>query len=151
MLDSFSGLSFFFTLSVFSNMYMSCVLCTLCCQFLWIVLLHCPFGILTGHIHVREYRKGKKRTIQRNWQHRVHICIAPSVFPNIYLSCVMCTLCCQFLWSVHFHYPFGIFLTCICPVSCVPYVVREYRRGEKKGQSRETGKIGYTRHRTNKC
>ena len=29
--------------------------------------------------------------------------------------------------------------------------VREYRRGNKKGQSRETGNIVYTRHRTNKC
>ena len=28
--------------------------------------------------------------------------------------------------------------------------VREYPRGNKKGQSRETGNIGYTRHRTNK-
>ena len=29
--------------------------------------------------------------------------------------------------------------------------VREYRRGNTKGQSRETGNIGYTRHRTSKC
>ena len=29
--------------------------------------------------------------------------------------------------------------------------VREYRRGNKKRQSKETGNIGYTRHRTNKC
>ena len=29
--------------------------------------------------------------------------------------------------------------------------VREYRRGNVKGQSRETGNIGYTRHRTNTC
>jgi hypothetical protein len=29
--------------------------------------------------------------------------------------------------------------------------VREYRRGNKQGQSRETGNIGYTRHRANKC
>ena len=29
--------------------------------------------------------------------------------------------------------------------------VREYRRGNEKGQSRETGNIGYTRQRTNKC
>ena len=29
--------------------------------------------------------------------------------------------------------------------------VREYRMGNKKGQSRETGKIGYTRHMTNTC
>ena len=29
--------------------------------------------------------------------------------------------------------------------------VREYRRDYKKGQSRETGNIGYTRHRSNTC
>ena len=29
--------------------------------------------------------------------------------------------------------------------------VREYRRGNTKGQSRETGNIGYTRHRTYTC
>ena len=43
---SFSGLSFFITPSVFSNIDLSCVLCILCCQFLLIVLLHCPFGII---------------------------------------------------------------------------------------------------------
>ena len=29
--------------------------------------------------------------------------------------------------------------------------VGEYGRGNEKEQSRETGNIGYTRHRTNKC
>jgi hypothetical protein len=29
--------------------------------------------------------------------------------------------------------------------------VRKYRRDYTKGQSRETGNIGYTRHRTNTC
>ena len=29
--------------------------------------------------------------------------------------------------------------------------VREYRRGNEKGQSGETGNIRYTRHRTNTC
>jgi hypothetical protein len=29
--------------------------------------------------------------------------------------------------------------------------VREYQRGNKKVQPRETGNIGYTRHRTNQC
>jgi hypothetical protein len=29
--------------------------------------------------------------------------------------------------------------------------VREYRMGNKKGQSRETGNIGFIIHRTNKC
>jgi hypothetical protein len=45
---SFSGLSIlFYCPSVFSNVYLSCVLCTLCCQFLWIVyFIYCPFGIL---------------------------------------------------------------------------------------------------------
>jgi hypothetical protein len=28
--------------------------------------------------------------------------------------------------------------------------VKEYQRGNKNGQSTETGNIGYTRHRTNK-
>jgi hypothetical protein len=119
---SFSGLSFFITPSVLSNIYLSCVLCTLCCQFLWIVLflLPLPYSLTcicpvscepyvarfsglsffitpwvfsniyfscvlctqcnqflltqdTGQIHVREYRRdNKKRTIQRNWQHWVH-------------------------------------------------------------------------------
>jgi hypothetical protein len=43
---SFSGFSFLIAPSVFSNIYLSCVLCTLCCQFLWIFLFDCPFGIL---------------------------------------------------------------------------------------------------------
>jgi len=30
------------------------------------------------------------------------IFIAPSVFSNVYLSCVLCNLCYQFLWIVHF-------------------------------------------------
>jgi hypothetical protein len=37
---SFSELSFFITPSVFSNIYLSCVLCTIFCQFLWIVLFY---------------------------------------------------------------------------------------------------------------
>ena len=43
---SLSGLSFIITPSVFSNMYMSCVLCILCCQFLWIVVVHCSLCII---------------------------------------------------------------------------------------------------------
>ena len=48
--------------------------------------------------------------------------IAPSVFSNVYLSCVLCTLCYQFLWIVHFLLPLRYYLTFICLVSCVPYV-----------------------------
>ena len=39
---SVSGLSFFIAPSVFSNIYLSCVLCTLCCQFLSIALFIAP-------------------------------------------------------------------------------------------------------------
>jgi hypothetical protein len=48
--------------------------------------------------------------------------IAPWVFSNVYLSCVLCTLCYQCLWIVYSWLPLGFSLTFICPVSCVPYV-----------------------------
>jgi hypothetical protein len=72
--------------------------------------------------------------------------ITPSVFSNMYLSCVLCILCFQFLWIVLFHDPFDIQDT----QDTGQMHVREYRKGNEKGQSRETGNIGYTRHRTNK-
>ena len=96
-----SGLSFFITPSVFSNIYLSCVLYTLCCQFLWIVLFYCPFGILK-HVFVLCLVYPMLPVSG------LFFFITPSVFSNIYLSCVLCTLCCQFLWIVLFHYPFGI-------------------------------------------
>jgi hypothetical protein len=34
------------TLGTHDTGHLSCVLCTLCCQFLWIVLFYYPFGIL---------------------------------------------------------------------------------------------------------
>jgi hypothetical protein len=42
----FLSIAPFFSPSVFSNIYLFCVLCTLCCQFLRIALVYCPFGIL---------------------------------------------------------------------------------------------------------
>jgi hypothetical protein len=80
----------------------------------------------TGQINVREYRSGKKRVIPMLpvsldcpfvlplRYSLTFICplsdvpyvasfsglsffIAPSVFSNIYLSCVLCTLCCLFI------------------------------------------------------
>jgi hypothetical protein len=90
----------------------------------------------TGQINVREYRRGNKKGQSRETgnigytRHRTYyvasfsglsIFITSSVFSNIYLSCVLCTLCCQFLWIVLFLLPLRYSLTCICPVSCVPY------------------------------
>ena len=127
---SFSGLSFFITPSVFSNIYLSCVLCTLCYQFLCIVLLYYPFGILL-HVFVLclvypmlpvslhcpfvlPLRYSLTCICPVSCVPYVasfsglSFCIAPSVFSNIYLSCVLCTLCCQFLWIVLLYCPFGI-------------------------------------------
>ena len=39
--------------------------------------------------------------------------IAPSVFSKINFSCVLCTLCCRFLWIVHFWLPLRYSLTFI--------------------------------------
>ena len=40
--------------------------------------------------------------------------IAPWVFSNVYLSCVLCTLCCQCLWIVYSWLPLGFSLMFIC-------------------------------------
>ena len=113
---SFSGLSFFITPSVFSNMYLSCVLCILCCQFLWIVLLHYPFGILYHLFVLCLVYPMLPVSLDCPFTLRLRysltcICpvscvsyvasfsglsfyITPSVFSNMYLSCVLCILCC---------------------------------------------------------
>ena len=142
---SFSGLSICYCPSVFSYVYLSCVLCTLCCQFLWIVHLLLPFGIL-----LRLFVLCLVYSILSVCFFGLSICYCPSVFFHVYLSCVLCTLCCQFLWIVHLLLPYGILsrlfvlclvypmlsvsldcpyfialwysLTFICSVSCVLYV-----------------------------
>ena len=131
--------------SVFSNVYLSCVLCTLCCQFLWIVhfwlplrcsltffypvscvpyvasfsglyIFDCPFGVLQCLFVLCRVCAMLPVSLD------CPFLIAPSVFSNVYLSCVLCTLCCQFLWIVHFWLPLRFSLMFICPVSCVRYV-----------------------------
>ena len=99
---SFSGLSFLITPWVFSNMYLSCVLCILCCQFLWIVFFLLPLRYSLTFIcpvscvpYVASFSG-------------LSFFYYPSVFSNIYLSCVLCTIFCQFLWIVFFYYPLGI-------------------------------------------
>jgi hypothetical protein len=98
---SFSRLSFFITPSVFSNIYLSCVLCTLCCQFLWIVLFHYPFGILQHLFVLCPVNHMLPVSLDCPFHSLV-------VFSNMYLSCVLCTLCYQFLCIVLFYCPFGI-------------------------------------------
>ena len=66
------------------------ILCTICCQILWIVHFGLPLGYSLTFI----------------WLYlQVH------VYSSSF--CVLCTLCCQFLWIVHFWLPLGYSLTFI--------------------------------------
>ena len=130
---------------VFSEVYLSCVLCTLWCQILWIVYFwlslwysltficpgSCvPYVVRFSGLFIFDRPSGIL------WRLFV-LCllypmvsdsldciflISPLVFSDDYLSCVFCTLCCQILWIVHLWLPLWYSLTFICPVSCVPYV-----------------------------
>jgi hypothetical protein len=114
---SFSGLSFCITPSVFSNIYLSCVLCTLCCQFIWII-----FFFITPWVFSNIYLSCVLCILCCQFIWIIFFFITPWVFSNIYLSCVLRTIFCQFIWIIFFLLPLGYSLTCICPVSCVPYV-----------------------------
>ena len=107
---------FFVAPSVFSNVYLSCVLCVQCCQFLWLVHSSLPLQFSLTFICpvscVSNVASFSGLSILR----------APSVFSNVYLSCVLCVQCCQFLWLVHSSLPLQYSLTSICPVSCVSNV-----------------------------
>jgi len=116
--------SFFIALSVFWNVHLSCVLSTLCCQFLWIAnlllpflysltficpvfclpyvasfsglfIFYCPFGILERSFVLCLVYPMLPVYLDCS------CFIALSVVSNIHLSCVLSTLCCQFIWIVH--------------------------------------------------
>ena len=115
----------------------SCVLCTQCCQCLWIVFVLFVFVLCLVY-----------PMLPVSLDCFCFACLRPvSCAPNVasvsglFLfclssSCVLCTLCCQFLWIVFvllvfvlcLVYPMlPVSLDCFCfaclrPVSCVPYV-----------------------------
>ena len=131
------------TPSVFSNVYLPCVLCTQCCQCLRIVYcwLHLRFS-LTFNCPVCTQCCQCLRIIHSLLHLQfslTFICpvycvpnlpvsqdclllITPSVFSNVYLLCVLCTQCCQCLRIVYYWLHLRFSLTFICPVSCVPNV-----------------------------
>jgi hypothetical protein len=84
---------------VFSDVYLSCVLCTLCCQFLWIVYFWLPLWYSLTFIVLCLVYPMLPVSLD------CPFLIAPLVFSDVYLSCVLCTLCCQFLWIVYFWLP----------------------------------------------
>jgi hypothetical protein len=80
---------------------LSCVLCTRCCQCLWIV---CPCPVFC----VPDVASVSGLLV-------FVLCFVYPMLPVsldcLSLSCVLCTRCCQCLWIV-----------CLCPVFCVPGV-----------------------------
>ena len=117
----------------------------------------------TGQINVREYQRGnQKRTIQRNWQHKVHrtnkcqrIPKGQSKKDNPEKLATQGTQDTEQINVREYRrdnkkdIPEKLATQGTQDTRQINF--REYRRGKKKGQSRETGNIGYTRHRTNKC
>jgi hypothetical protein len=128
--------------SVFSNVYLPCVLGTQCWQYLWIVhswspprfsltstwpvsrvlnvdsvsglsILDCPFGFLKRLFFLCLAYSMLPVSLD------CPFLIAPSVFSNVYVSCVLCTQCWQCLWIVHSWLSPRFSLTFICPLSCV--------------------------------
>jgi hypothetical protein len=139
--------SFLIAPLVFSDVYLSCVFCTLCCQFLWIVHFWLPFWYFPTFIcplscvpYVVTFSGLYTFDCLFGILWRLFVLclvcpmlsdsldcpfvITPLVFSDVYLSCVLSTLCCQILWIVYFWLPLRYSLTFIYPVSCVPYVVR---------------------------
>ena len=115
--------SCFIALSVVYNIYLSCVLSTLCCQFLWIV--HVLLS-LSGLYVLLPFRYSI--TFICPVSCLLYVASFSGLFmfycpvSTNYLSCVLSTLYCQFLWIVHVLLPFRYSITFICPVSCLLYV-----------------------------
>ena len=95
---SFSGLS------VFDYPF---VLCTLCCQFLWIVRFWLPLRLVYPMLPV-----SLDCPFLITPSSCIPYVISFSGFSVFHYPFVLCTLCCQFLWIVRFWLPL---------VSCVPY------------------------------
>ena len=133
------------TPSVFSNVYLPCVLCTQCCQCLRIVYywLHLRFSLTficpvycvpnvasVSGLSIIDYTFGVLYRLfalcivypMLPVSQDCLLLITPSVFSNVYLSCVLCTQCCQCLRIVHSWLLRRFSLTFICPVYCVPNV-----------------------------
>jgi hypothetical protein len=142
LITSSSCVPYVASFSRLSVLYYPFVLCTLFCQFLWIVSFDYPFVLLPVSLNCLFLITPSS-------------CVSyVASFPGLSVldyPFVLCTLCCQFLWIVHFWLPLRLVFPMLpvsldCPFfisssSCVGVI--------KNGQSRETGNIGYTRRRGN--
>ena len=114
---SFPGLSMFDCLFI---------LCTLCCQFPWIVYVWLPLHLVYPMLSV---------SLDCPCLIASSSCVPYAAsFPGLSMfDClfILCTLCCQFLWIVHVWLPLHLVypmlpvsLDCLCLIassSCVPY------------------------------
>ena len=109
--------SFLITHSIFSNVYLSCVLCDQCCQCLWIVHSWLPLRFSLSLFVLCLVWPMLSVSLDCSFF------ITHSVFCNVFLSCVLCDQCCVCFWIVYSWLPLQFSLTFICPVSCVTNVV----------------------------
>ena len=91
----------------------SCVLCTLCCQFLWIVFALFVFVLCLVYpmlpVSLDCFCFVCLRLLSCVWWCPTHIVLL--FLLCLSSSCVLCTLCCQFLWIV-----FVLFVFVLCLV-----------------------------------
>ena len=117
MLPASLDCSFLVASSVFSNVYLSCVLCAQCCQRLWTVHSWLPLRFSLTFICPVSLVPNVAVSLDCSFL------IASSVFSNVYLCCVLCAQCCVCFWIVYSWLLLQFSLTFICPVSCVTNVV----------------------------
>ena len=111
---------FFVAPSVFSNVYLSCVLCVQCYQFLWLVHSSLPLQFsLTFICPVSCVSNVASFT-------GLSFFVAPSVFSNVYLSCFLCVQCCQIHWLVYSSFPhqfsLNVYLSWVLCVQCCQFL-----------------------------
>jgi hypothetical protein len=99
--------------SVFSSVYLSCVLRTQCCQCLWIV--HSWWSPRFSLMFIYPV----SCVLNTDSTSGLSILDCPSVFSNLYLSCVLCTQCWQCLCIIHSWLSPRFSLTFLSHVSCV--------------------------------
>jgi hypothetical protein len=101
--------------------------CPIMCLYVLNSVLWCPLRV--QHKKRRSIPSLPPADVGGIMSYLHYLCLLPHSGIGHILCCVfalfffvLCTLCCQFLWIVHFGLPLQYSITFICPVSCVPYV-----------------------------
>jgi hypothetical protein len=142
MLPVYMYFPFFIDPLIFSHVYLSCVLCPKCCQCLWIdhSLLTIWFSLtficlVSCVLNVANVCGLSILDWPFDFLSRLFVLclvfsmlpmymycpffIDPLIFSHVYLSCVLCSQCCQCMCIVHSLLTLWFSLTFICLVSCV--------------------------------